>query len=80
MLTKTLNKKQIIIVTAASLTLVLTAVGVDLANKSQHSPETESVATPSEATPSKAVSAYRYSGISSKLTEIVEDKDRKSVV
>ncbi|MDO4265749.1 MAG: NlpC/P60 family protein, partial [Eubacteriales bacterium] len=74
MLTKALNKKQIIIVSAASLALVLTAVGLDIARKSAPLPEARGEeATVSSATASEPAN-FLYSGISSKLTEIVEDK------
>ena len=76
-LKKDLNKKQIMIVTAVSLLLVLSAVGADLILKSAPSEEAE-IRTATVSTASKAekteTPAYQYAQISSKLTDIVEDK------
>lgn len=72
---KSLNKKQIIIVSLVSLLLVSFAVGIDMMIKAQPGgmPALFATASDAEATPSKA-NSYQYAQISSKLTEIVEDK------
>ena len=76
MLKRELNKKQIIIVSFVSLLLVVSAVAADMLLKSAPAKPGDRTATASEAaTPQTAErSSYQYAQISSKLTEIVEDK------
>ena len=73
MLKKELNKKQIIIVSLISLLLVTMAVGLDMLLKASPGSFSVNPESPSAASPSEAPD-YRYSGISSKLTEIVEEE------
>ena len=76
MLKRELNKKQIIIVSFVSLLLVVTAVGADMIMKSMPRKAAGQAATPSEAASvsDEKTPSYQYAQISSKLTEIVEDK------
>ena len=76
MLRKELNRKQIIIVALVSLLLVISAVAADILMKSapaEYGARTATVSTASKAQKT-GNTAYQYAQISSKLTEIVEDK------